>query len=126
MSAKSASKKGLTAHKKSAVEIESPKMRQALGEMRSALEAQRKAIAAIDAGIRALENADPHIGPPGKTILSLEQVAKRLRCSPSMIRKEAQLGLIPFFRIGKLYRFDAEDLDRWIEAATTGKATGES
>lgn len=57
-----------------------------------------------------------------KNILTLSEAAKRLKCSDSMLRKEATLGRIPAFRIGKLWRFDAEELDRWIEEGIHGKA----
>ena len=56
-----------------------------------------------------------------KNILTLSEAAKRLKCSDSMLRKEATLGRIPAFRIGKLWRFDADELDRWIEEGIRGK-----
>lgn len=51
-----------------------------------------------------------------KTILTIKEVAARLHCSDSMIRKLAQLGKFPHFRIGKLWRFDESEVDAWIEA----------
>lgn len=40
------------------------------------------------------------------SLLSIEELAKRLNCHPSTIRRLAKLGRLPALRIGTLYRFD--------------------
>lgn len=57
-----------------------------------------------------------------KNIMTLAEVAERLRVSPSMARRWAILGQLPHFRIGRLFRFDEADVDAWIEKSI---ATGE-
>jgi excisionase family DNA binding protein len=56
-----------------------------------------------------------------KNILTLKEVSERLKCSESMVRKQCALGRIPHSRIGSLWRFDADDIDRWIEEGIRGK-----
>ena len=41
-------------------------------------------------------------------LLSIEELAKRLNCHPSTVRRMAKLGRLPALRIGALYRFDFE------------------
>jgi excisionase family DNA binding protein len=41
-------------------------------------------------------------------LLSIEELAKRLNCHPSTVRRLAKLGRLPSLRIGTLYRFDFE------------------
>ena len=40
------------------------------------------------------------------SLLSIEELAKRLNCHPSTVRRLAKLGRLPALRIGTLYRFD--------------------
>jgi excisionase family DNA binding protein len=42
------------------------------------------------------------------TLLSIDELAMRLNCHPSTIRRLAKLGRLPALRIGTLYRFDFE------------------
>lgn len=41
-------------------------------------------------------------------MLSIDELAKRLNCHPSTIRRMAKLGRLPALRVGALYRFDFE------------------
>ncbi len=40
------------------------------------------------------------------SLLSIEQLAKRLNCHPTTIRRLTKLGRLPAIRVGWLYRYD--------------------
>jgi excisionase family DNA binding protein len=40
------------------------------------------------------------------SLLSIDELAKRLNCHPSTIRRLAKQGRVPAVRVGTLYRFD--------------------
>ena len=42
------------------------------------------------------------------TLLSIDELAKRLNCHPSTVRRLTRLGRLPAVRIGSLYRYDLE------------------
>jgi excisionase family DNA binding protein len=44
------------------------------------------------------------------SLLSIEELAKRLNCHPSTVRRLAKLGRLPALRIGTLYRFDFDSV----------------
>jgi excisionase family DNA binding protein len=46
-------------------------------------------------------------------IMLLEEVAAWLRCSTITVYRMAQLGQIPCRRVGRLYRFRSDELNRW-------------
>lgn len=56
-------------------------------------------------------------------VLSVKEVAERLRCSPvtiyRLIKRDAGP---PFFRIGSDYRFIAEEVDRWAKTKSAAAA----
>ena len=50
------------------------------------------------------------------TILTLDEAAEYLRCSPSTIYRLIRQGTIPHFRVGTNYRFSGEELNKWMAA----------
>jgi excisionase family DNA binding protein len=49
------------------------------------------------------------------TILTVSEVSKYLHVSQVTVYRLLRRNDIPAFRIGKKWRFNLEDLDRWIE-----------
>lgn len=49
------------------------------------------------------------------TLLSIDELAKRLNCHPGTVRRLAKLGRLPVLRIGTLYRFDFEAVMKALE-----------
>lgn len=47
-------------------------------------------------------------------ILTLREVAARLRVHPSTIYRLIQRGELPHFRVGIDYRFDTDAIERWM------------
>jgi len=41
-------------------------------------------------------------------LLSIDDLAKRLNCHPSTVRRLTKQGLLPAVRVGSLYRYDLE------------------
>jgi len=54
-------------------------------------------------------------------IMTTKEVAKYLRLHEITICKYAAEGKIPAIRIGRVWRFDKEALDRWINGETQKK-----
>jgi len=52
------------------------------------------------------------------TWLTLEEAAKHLKIGKSTIYRLAREGDLPAHRMGRVWRFDAEELDKWLK---TGK-----
>ena len=53
---------------------------------------------------------------PCRQLLTAKQVAERLGCSWRTIYRNADMGAMPFgVKIGALRRWDAAELDSWIE-----------
>jgi excisionase family DNA binding protein len=48
-------------------------------------------------------------------LLTAEEVAELLRVPLSWVYRAAREGSLPSVRCGRYRRFDAEDVDRWIE-----------
>lgn len=48
------------------------------------------------------------------TWLTLEEAAKHLKIGKSTIYRLAREGDLPAHRMGRVWRFDAEELDEWI------------
>lgn len=48
-------------------------------------------------------------------LLKIEEVAKRMGVSRTWIYKKCRAGILPHFRIGRMIRFDPEDLEKWIQ-----------
>lgn len=49
-------------------------------------------------------------------LLKPEQVASRLGMSRIWVYKQAERGLIPFYRIGEAIRFKPEEIEAWLES----------
>ena len=47
-------------------------------------------------------------------LMTTKEVAKYLKLHKITVGKHAAKGEIPAFRIGKVWRFDKEVIDRWI------------
>ena len=52
---------------------------------------------------------------PGRR-LDVAQAADYLGVSTHYIRRQVQLRGLPFYKVGRLLRFDSEELDRWLAA----------
>ena len=52
-----------------------------------------------------------------KDWLSVREVAKHLKVSKETVYKWLAAQSIPAHRVGKLWRFDAEEIDRWVLSA---------
>ena len=46
--------------------------------------------------------------------VSLEQVADHLTVSKDTIRNWIKEGLLPAYRVGKMYKFKLSDVDQWV------------
>jgi excisionase family DNA binding protein len=49
-------------------------------------------------------------------ILTIPEVAKRLGMHPVTVYRLAKEGRLPVFRVGRMLRFDADELEQWIRA----------
>jgi excisionase family DNA binding protein len=47
-------------------------------------------------------------------ILTIQEVAERLGMHPVTVYRLAKEGRLPVFRIGRMLRFDADELEKWI------------
>ena len=47
--------------------------------------------------------------------LTAEQVAERLNRRVEWVRQAAAAETIPAFKVGSLWRFDPEDIERWVD-----------
>lgn len=52
-------------------------------------------------------------------IMNTQEIADYLGISPFTVIKKAERGLIPAFKIGKLWRFRADDIEKWINEQQT-------
>jgi PTS system nitrogen regulatory IIA component len=59
-------------------------------------------------------------------LLDIKEVAIYLRVKESTVYTWAQEGILPAFRLGRLWRFRRADLDRWLESHRRGPAGDES
>ena len=48
--------------------------------------------------------------------VSLEEIAKHMGLSKDTIRNYIKKGQIPYYRIGKQYKFKISEIDTWIES----------
>jgi excisionase family DNA binding protein len=46
--------------------------------------------------------------------MTVNEVAGYLSLDPQTISRKAQSGQLPAFKVGNRWRFDREDIDRWI------------
>ena len=55
----------------------------------------------------------PAINPEGQRLLTVTDVARFLNVSEAYIYELAKRGLIPCGKIGRLYRFEKAEVERW-------------
>jgi excisionase family DNA binding protein len=49
------------------------------------------------------------------TLLTTAKAAERLRLREGTLREHTRRGLVPCIRLGRLVRYDADDLMAWLE-----------
>jgi excisionase family DNA binding protein len=59
--------------------------------------------------------------PPSRTMMTLQETADYLRVTRSTIHRLLKRNQIPAFRIGRHWRFNLEELQRWCSAHASGK-----
>jgi excisionase family DNA binding protein len=59
-------------------------------------------------------------------IMTTKEVAEYLKLHEITICKYAAEGAIPAKRIGRVWRFDKEIIDRWIAGGQTGPGSGKT
>jgi len=59
------------------------------------------------------------------TWLTLEEAAKHLKIGKSTIYRLAREGDLPAHRMGRVWRFDAEELDQWLKTGKDASNTTE-
>jgi excisionase family DNA binding protein len=47
-------------------------------------------------------------------VLTLQEAADFLRCSPDTVKRKARAGELPASKIGRVWRFRRADLDEWL------------
>ncbi len=58
-------------------------------------------------------------GPPDAVVLTVEEVARRLRVSEATVYNLIRGGQLPAFRVGRSWRVDERDLDEYIRRQKT-------
>lgn len=53
-------------------------------------------------------------------ILTLEEVVKKLKVSPSWVYKKVAARIVPHFRVGGLLRFSEKEIDAWLQSHHVG------
>lgn len=54
--------------------------------------------------------------------INLEDVATHLSVSKDTIRNWIKKGTIPFYRVGKQYKFQISEVDAWVKSGESAKA----
>ena len=62
---------------------------------------------------------DPSIGTGFEPLLDSEEAAALLKIHPKTLQKLARTGKVDAIQIGKLWRFRASALNRWLEEIAT-------
>lgn len=52
-------------------------------------------------------------------IMTVKEVSKYLRIHPTTVYRLAKTGLIPAFKIGDSWRFDVNQIDKYVESGAT-------
>jgi excisionase family DNA binding protein len=60
------------------------------------------------------------INEPEKWV-SLEEIATHTGLSKDTIRNYIKRGVIPFYRIGKQYKFKISEIDLWVESGKSAE-----
>ena len=58
--------------------------------------------------------------------LSLEEIANHLGVSKETIRSWFRKETIPYHRVGRLYKFKASEVDKWVESGESANADKQS
>jgi excisionase family DNA binding protein len=53
-----------------------------------------------------------------RPVMKVKEIAEYLRVNVQTVRKMAQKGEIPVFRVGTDYRFRRDEIDKWITEKT--------
>jgi excisionase family DNA binding protein len=69
---------------------------------------------------------DPSDGAHARRLLKPEEAAERLNVSLRFIRRLCHERRLPYTKVGKFVRFDAEELEVWISAQRVEPPNGES
>ena len=67
----------------------------------------------------------PSDGAHAGRLLKPEEAAERLNVSLRIIRRLCHERRLPYTKVGKFVRFDAEELEAWIAAQRVEPANGE-
>ncbi len=54
--------------------------------------------------------------------LSLDEISKHVGCSKDTIRTWIKKETIPYYKVGRLYKFRASEVDSWIESGASANA----
>jgi excisionase family DNA binding protein len=68
----------------------------------------------------------PSDGAHAGRLLKPEEAAERLNVSLRFIRRLCHERRLPYTKVGKFVRFDADELEAWITAQRVEPANGES
>jgi excisionase family DNA binding protein len=55
------------------------------------------------------------------TWLTIEEAAKHLKIGKSTLYQMARDGKVPAQKLGRAWRFDVEDLDKWMKCGSSPK-----
>ena len=59
-------------------------------------------------------------------LYTLHEVAAYLQVHPRTVRNMVKRHALPFFRVGRVYRFNKDEIDRWQQGMDTRKLYGRS
>lgn len=57
----------------------------------------------------------PDPNPQPRPLLNIEQVAARLGTSVRHVRRLVHERKIPYVKVGRLLRFDPDEIERWLD-----------
>lgn len=54
--------------------------------------------------------------------LNLEEIAKHIGCSKDTIRTWIKKDTIPYYKVGRQYKFKVSEIDHWIQSGKSADA----
>ncbi len=57
-------------------------------------------------------------------LMTIEELASRIKVKPKTIYSWAELGKIPNYKINGCLRFDFEEIEKWLEGCKNGPVSG--
>lgn len=57
---------------------------------------------------------------------SLEEISKHLGVSKDTIRTWIKKGTIPFYKVGRQYKFKVSEVDAWVESGQSADADNQN